>query len=184
MTGRCLLRPIRALAISQRGTAAVELALILPVMLALIFTCMEGGYYVYTEHQVIKGVRDGARFAGRQSFTNISCTQSPSAALSTAIKNVTVYGKVTPVTGVTPRVSTWTVPDTANQSNTTITVTCAASSAVSGSGSYTGIYKTLNGAPVVTISAKVKYPALFTAITGLPVTLFIGASDQAAVMGV
>lgn len=175
--------PPKALLPNRHGAAAVEFALMLPAMLALLFTCMEAGYYLYTEHQIIKGVRDGARFAGRQSFTNLSCTTGPSATLATAIKDVTVFGTVSPATGQTARVSTWTVPDTAGQSTTTVAVTCAPASAVSGSGSYTGIYATLNGAPVVTVSAKVKYPALFSRMTGMGVNIFIGASDQAAVMG-
>lgn len=154
----------------------MELALILPAMLALMFTCMEGGIYVYSEHQVIKGVRDGARYAGRQSFSNISCTQSPSSALTTTIRNVTVYGKVSPTANDKPRISTWTVPDTANQSYTTVSVSCASTS--------TGIYTVLGNAPVVTVSAKVQYPALFSQITGIPLTIYLGSSDQAAVMGV
>lgn len=129
-------------------------------------------------------MRDGARYAGRQSFSSLSCTQAPSAALVTAIKNVTVYGKVSPTSTDTPRISTWTVPDTAGQSTTTITVTCAAAGAVSGSGSYTGIYTVLGGAPVIKVSASVQYPSLFKQLTSFGTAKLIGASDQAAVMGV
>ncbi|WP_068083343.1 TadE/TadG family type IV pilus assembly protein [Novosphingobium rosa] len=175
---------LSALMADRSGAAAVEMALIMPAMLALMFTCMEGGVYLYTEHQVIKGVRDGARFAGRQRFTSISCTQNPSATLTTTIQNVTVYGKVSPGTGDAPRISTWTVPDTTGQSNTTISVSCASANAVSGTGSYTGLYAVLGGAPVVTISARVRYPTLFSRITGIPAAMYVGASDQAAVMGV
>lgn len=164
----------------QSGSASAEMALMIPMLLALMFTCMEAGLYLFTEHKVVKGVHDGARYAARQNFQNYDATVCSSGTvgttLQTQIQNVTAYGEVTVSAGDKPRVSTWTVPDTSGQSYTKITVTCP---------SYTtGIYSTLTYAPVVTVSAKVKYPSLFSTITGLPTSIFVGASDQASVMGV
>src|ERR1700741_5157918 len=109
---------------NQRGSASVEMAMMMPMLLGLMFTCMEGGLYLFTEHKVVKGVRDGARYAARQNFANFSCG-SPTVAsgLEPQIKKVTAYGEVPVTAGDKPRVSTWTVPDTSGQSNTTVTVT-------------------------------------------------------------
>ena len=55
-----------------RAAAAVEMALILPMAFALLFTTMEAGYYFQTEHKAIKYVREGARYASRLSLIHIS----------------------------------------------------------------------------------------------------------------
>ena len=86
---------------SERGTAGAEMALILPVLFALIFTLAEAGNYMWTEHKVVKGVRDGARYAARLSFSNYDCPASagatqllPNGAERTAIQNMTRTGRV------------------------------------------------------------------------------------------
>ncbi len=157
----------------------MEMALVLPFLLALMFTCLEGAHYLYTEHQIVKGVRDGARFAARHDFSNYSCgSTTVPGGLETTIKNVTVYGKVTVSAGDFPRVSTWTVPDTSGQSITTVSVSCPATAVT------TGIYKKLANAPRVTVSATVSYPSLFGAVSGLTSSFKVHAEHQAAVMGV
>ena len=57
----------------ESGTAAAELALCLPMVMALMFGSFEAGNYMLTEHKVIKGVRDGARYAARLPFANFDC---------------------------------------------------------------------------------------------------------------
>jgi len=155
------------------------MVLVLPFLLLLIFGCLEGAHYLYTQHQIVKGVRDGARFAARQDFSNFSCSSTtvPSA-LETTIKNVTVYGKTTVSGSDTPRVSNWTVPDTAGQSITSVTVSCPATAIT------TGIYKKLTNAPRVTVTADVTYPSLFEALGVLTSSFAVHASDQAAVTGI
>ena len=45
----------------------------------IMFGSVEVGNYFYNEHMLVKGVRDGARFAARQAFTNYAgCTSTPS----------------------------------------------------------------------------------------------------------
>jgi len=168
------MRLARSFLADDSGNAAVEMALILPFLLMLTFAGLEGAHYLYVEHQVVKGVRDGARFASRQSFTIYSCgsTSVSNSSTETTIKNVTRYGTPTVATGQKPLVSTWT------DAGTTVTVNCP-STAIT-----TGIYSTMANAPRVTVTANISYPSLFEVITGLRSTFRLYATDQAAVMGV
>jgi Flp pilus assembly protein TadG len=158
----------------QRGAAAAEMALMIPLLLVLMFTCFEGAHYLYIEHQVVKGVRDGARFAGRQNFSEFSCSSSSisDSTLETSIKDVAIYGKVAVTGSDAPRVSTWTTADTS------VIVSCPATAIT------TGIYKNMTNAPQVTVSATVPYPSLFNALSGLDTSFHVFAQDQAAVMGI
>ena len=151
----------------QHGTAAVEMALMLPLLITLLFGGLEGAHYLYVEHQVVKGVRDGARYAGRLPFADVSCG-TVSASAETAIKEVTRTGQTS---GGTSRVRGWT--------NAQVTVTPACVTAIQ-----TGIYKTMTGAPRITVSATVPYTSLFRSVTGIDVNAKVHASQQAAAMGV
>lgn len=157
--------------IDQAGAAAAEMALVLPMLLALMFGCLEGAHYLYIEHQIVKGVRDGARFAARQSFTNYSCSSTSvgSSSVETEIKNVTRTGQVS---GGASRVSGWTDADV------TVSVSCP-STAIT-----TGIYSDFTNAPQVTVSSTVAYPSLFGTLSGLTTSFKVHSRDQAAVMGV
>lgn len=57
---------------ASRGSAAAEMALLAPLLLALLFGSVELGNYFYNEHKLLKSVRDGARFAARQQFSNFA----------------------------------------------------------------------------------------------------------------
>ncbi len=54
-------RQIRSLRRSRDGNAAVEFALILPVLLALVFGCLEFGMIAYTYNATGSVARDAAR---------------------------------------------------------------------------------------------------------------------------
>lgn len=169
MTGRA-----RSFLSDDRGTAAVELALVLPFLMMLTFGGLEGAQYLYVEHQVVKGVRDGARYAARQSFSIYSCGSASvsNSTIETQIKNVTRYGTPSVATGQKPMVSTWT------DAGTTVTVSCP-STAIT-----TGLYTGFSNAPRVTVAANISYPSLFETITGLRSTFRLYATDQAAVVGI
>lgn len=168
---------------SEDGNSAVEMALVTPMLLTLMFGSFELGNYFLDNHIVTKGVRDGARYAARLSIDNYSCPSgSASGSLisgSSAIKEVTRTGKADG-TG-TPRLATWT-----SSATVTITVACKSVS------TYPGIYKGLPAdVPVVTVSATVPYNSIFgrlgwtigqhvTAVA----TLNLNAKSQAAVMGI
>jgi Flp pilus assembly protein TadG len=116
------MRVLRSLLSSQSGNAAVETALVTPMVMALLFMCFEGGHYLYVEHQVAKGVRDGARFAGRAPFTQYTCSTINST-LTTQIKEITRTGKLS---GGVSRVAGW------DNTEVFVTVSCPATAVTTG----------------------------------------------------
>ena len=154
----------------RRGAAGAEMALILPLLLALMFGGLEAGAYLWTEHKVIKGVRDGARFAARQPFAGCA---SPTGTRLTQIQNLTRTGHLT---GGAPRVSGW------SNADVTVTVTCVARDINGFSGS--GLYKAqTSGAPHVTVSTRIAYPSLFGMLGFDTTGVVVRASANAAVTG-
>ena len=147
------------------------MALVLPFLVVLMFGGAELGYYFYNQHQVVKGVRDGARYAGRQSFVSLNC-DTPSTIPSdveTAIKEITRTGQIS---GGTARVPGWVNGDI------TVTVTCPATAIT------TGIYQEETNAPQVNVAASVSYDSLFDGVGVIDSTYTLSASQQAAVMGI
>lgn len=156
---------------NQHGAAGAEMALMLPMLTALLFGGMEGGYYFWSEHRVVKAVRDGARYAGRQSWDQYDCSsRSIVAATATSIKNLTRTGTLDG-TGA-PMVPGW--------ADTHTTVTLAACNPATA----TGLFLTqANGAIRVTVSADVPYRSLFSTLGIDTAALRLRASQQAVVMG-
>ena len=141
----------------RRGSAAVEMALVTPFLLTLIFGSFELGNYFLDNHIVAKAVRDGARYAARQSYSAYSCSSITDSNVVTAIRNLVRTGQIT--SGGSPRVPGWSDATTIN-----IAVSCNSSFT-------TGIYRDITtttggtitaGAPVVTSSADVPYSSLFS----------------------
>jgi len=155
----------------SRGAAAVEMALVTPLVMIIMFGSFELGNYFLQEHVVTKAVRDGARYAARRSFAEFPAC-APSTTVERETRNVTRTGVV--ADGGTPRIANWTSP-------ASVTVTAACNT----SGTYTGIYTDVAiGAPVVTVSATVTYNTLFGTLGLGGGTLTLTAQSQAAVMGV
>ena len=158
------------------GAAAAEMALIIPLALALIFTTFEGAYYMICEHRVVKGVRDASRYAARLDLTHFSCPSSyvesptgvPTVTLA-SIKDLTRTGKLTG--------GTVTVPGWGTDSNdVTIAVTCLSGQR--------GIYDATGGnAPRVSVSTRVVYPSLMGSMGFTAATIYIGAAAQSPVIG-
>lgn len=172
-----MMRALSLFARNQHGAAGAEMALVLPLLLVLMFGSFEIANYFWLEHQVVKAVRDGARFAGRQTFTVYACdTPIADSTIETQIKNLTTTGEIS---GGTTKVSGW-----ANE-HVTVTVTCP-DEALDGSGAgvvTTGIYRGMANAPIVTVSTTVAYPSLF-AMLGFDTTgVNLAASSRSAVMG-
>lgn len=160
----------------MRGTAAVEMALITPMMIALMFGSFELGNYFLSEHVVVKAVRDGARYAGRLPFGEYDCANSANSARDDKIQNVVRTGRVTDISSDKPRLRGWTnaIEDS------TITVNVACSAATTG-----GIYKDkAGGAPVVTVSASVPYDSLLGIVGLANPSLTLNATAQATVNGI
>ena len=151
----------------QNGAAAAEMALIIPLALALIFTTFEGAYYMICEHRVVKGVRDAARYAARLDLSNYACPGGTFSGSTATVQNLARTGVLS---GGSPAVSGWV------NSDVTIAVTC-----LSGQG---GIYAATSGnAPRVKVSTRLAYPSLMGSMGFSPATIYIGAAAQSPVIG-
>jgi Flp pilus assembly protein TadG len=160
---------------SQSGSAAVEMALVTPLLVGLMFGAFELGYYFYNEHILVKSVRDAARFGARQIalFSPATCIAGPvTAAPAPTIDNVARYGKAIITVSDKPKILGWSTA-------VTVTLSCPAI------GSYSGIYKGKANVPVVTVTASnVSYPSLFQMVGITSNSLKLNASSQSAVMGI
>ena len=145
----------------------------LPIMLALLFGAFEAGHFFWTQHKVVKAVRDGARFATRLDVASLCNGSSAimSSAVEGQIQNMTVSGQVG--TGGVAKVPGW--------SSSTVDVDVDCASFVD-----TGIYSDLGGAgPLVTVSAgAVSYPSIFAGLGFIDGTFTISAKSSAAVTGI
>lgn len=148
------------------------MALVLPLLLVILFGCLELGNYFMNEHRLVKAVRDGARFAARQDFTNYPDCSTVSTTARDATRNVVMNGVMAGGTIITPNIQA---------SDIDVTTSCATSA---GGQTMSGIYAgRTTGAQIVTVSASVNYqPVLAIAgFTGIGVSL--NAASQAAVSG-
>jgi Flp pilus assembly protein TadG len=159
---------LRAFKRHQGGAAAAEMALVIPLLLVIMFGGLEAGHYFYNEQKIIKAVRDGARFAGRQRFDAYTCPSDVPLATATLIQEKTRTGKLS---GGAPLIANWT-----DNKDVTITVTCP--------GNTGGIFVgAAGGARVVTVAAKASYPSLFETLGFIDSTRSVNANAQAVVMG-
>nr|WP_298897292.1 TadE/TadG family type IV pilus assembly protein [uncultured Altererythrobacter sp.] len=162
--------PFRRFINNTRGAAAAEMALILPLSILLLFTGLEAGHYFYQQHQVVKALRDGARYAARQSFDDMTCG-TPNGTVVTNVQNLTVYGTLG--TG-SPRINTWAPADV------TVTVDCS----VTGTFAQTGIYDATDTARKVVLTTTVNYNSLFNGLGVITDSYSLNARQEAAVMGI
>ena len=157
---------IRLFLNDQHGAAAAEMALIMPLVIVMLFATFEGAYFVITEHQVVTGVRNAARYAARLDFSQYACPAATFSGSTATVQNLARTGQLT---GGTSRVQGWVNGDI------TVTVTCA---------SQTGIYTAVgNYAPKVRVSSRFNYPSLMGQLGFTQATLPIGASAESPVMG-
>ena len=162
------MRRAKSFGINQSGAAAAEMALILPLALALLFTTFEGSYYMICEHRVVKGVRDAARYAARLDLSNYAC---PGATFSGSTATVQNLARTGALSGGTAMVQGWV------NSDVTVAVTCA-----TGQG---GIYAATGGnAPRVRVSTRLVYPSLMSSFGFTNATTYIGAEAQSLVIGI
>ena len=69
---------------SRRGTATLETALVLPLLLLLTFALIEYGWLFLRAQEITNGARQGARIAVRPDATNADVQASITAAMETA----------------------------------------------------------------------------------------------------
>lgn len=164
---------LAALLRSTRGAAAAEMALIIPLMLILMMGSFELGNFFMSEHKLVKAVRDGARFAARQSFSNyVSCSGDAGGTVRDDTRNVVMTGLLA---GGSARLVNW------NASTISVTQRCTTTA---NSTPLSGIYRgAANGAPIVTVSATVLYTPVLASYGFRGVGLNLNAKQEAAVMG-
>lgn len=171
--------------LAQSGSAAVEMALCLPLLLGLAFGSVELGNYFLSEHVLVKAVRDGARFAARQSFTAYDCTDGSAdqAIVVTPTENVVRTGLPAGGTDRLPNWSTATFSVTVECIQQVTTGKDSAGNAVTEQ--MEGIYAgSTDGAQVVTVSASVPYRPVLAAFGFSGFGLSLNASQEATVSGI
>lgn len=165
---------------NNSGAAGVEMALMLPLLLVLMFGPFEMANYFWTEHKAIKGVRDGARYAARLNFSNFECGATmceTDTDFEGQVKNLTRTGLVT---GGQPSIANWVNDDVFVE---VMPATSAVDGSVDGSVT-TGIYRGLPTAPRVLVSTTVSYTPLFGLLGFDTSEITVSVSSQAAVMGI
>lgn len=144
------------------GTAGAEMALLLPLVTVILFGGIEMGHFFWTEHQVIKTVRNGTRVAARQPFGNFTCGADNLGAADDDVRAVVRTGTFDDTQD--PVVRGW-EGGGAGSDGITIAVICDDGSSYSQSGIYRDASDT--GSPAipfamkVQITATVSYPSLF-----------------------
>ncbi len=154
------------------GQAAAEMALVFPLLLVLMFGSVELGNYFYQEHIVVDAVRDGARFAGRQSLDDVNCA-GVDTDVETSVKRATRL--ISPNAADTPenrRIGNWDSDDTVE-----VIVTC------SDNEGFTGLYANMTELPRVRVEATVPYNSLFTYLGFGNLNVNIAAASEAASVG-
>ena len=173
-------RPIMC---DRSGSAAVEMALITPLLLVILFGSVEVGNFFYNEHRLTKAVRDGARYAARQSFTNYSGCTGTAAAVPTALLDST---KLIVRKGMLDSSEPDLLANWANGS-TIFTVMMQCSTAAGGT-TLGGIYNgnnvgTAGFAPRVIVTASLPYQPILGAFGFTGSGVFLNAAQQSAVTG-
>ena len=161
------------------GAAAVELAMVLPFLLVLMFGSAELGKYFLDEHGLVKQVRDGARYAARLPLeANYSCPSTVNAGAQTLITNVTRTGTVTGSGTGRFDATYWTRNCAGSAQTLAITVRCVSND------DYDGIYQSLAGdIPVVKVSATIGYRSVLGALGVPTANLCLRAESGAPVIG-
>lgn len=157
----------------EAGTAAVELVLVLPLLLLLMFAGLEGGHFVWTQHKLAVAVRDGARFAARAPIDGLCDGATVVLASDTEdrIKLLTRTGQISDPDAA-PVVPGW-ADDEVN-----VSVNCEAFVD-------TGVYSDLDAAgPVVSVAAvAVPYPSVLGMLGLIDPTVSLTAQSHAAGIG-
>ncbi|MFM5949600.1 MAG: TadE/TadG family type IV pilus assembly protein [Novosphingobium sp.] len=157
----------------ETGSASVEFALILPLLILLLFMGSEAGHFVWTQHKLTEGVRNGVRYASRLPIDKLC--DGPTSVLADPELSEVVQITRTGRAGDGQALATvpgWTAG--------TVSVTVSCEAFVD-----TGIYTNLDArGPIVTVRAmNVPYPSLFKALGQLPGTIRLNATANTAGIG-
>jgi len=156
--------------------------MVTPLLLVVLFSAVEMGNYFYDEHKLSKAVRDGARYAARQRFTNFSgCTGTLADPFYTQTKTIVQKGTLNSADA--DLLPNW------SDASTTFAVTMGCQTTLDMGGGNTsapsGIYAGMaSGAPTVTVTASLPYRSLIGTAFGFSGNGFrLNATQHAAVAG-
>jgi len=173
------------------ASAAAEMALVFPMLLALMFGSVELGNFFVEQHAIEKQVRDGARFAARLAIAeDYSCSSDPTTVFAdpdaeNQIINVTKTGAVSG-SGNPRWTDYWDRNCTAGAPTVTVNIRCVAKDDIDTDATgNTGIYTSLDGdIPEVTVSGAVKYQSVLGTLGfDTAPNLCLRAESDAAVQG-
>jgi Flp pilus assembly protein TadG len=164
---------VRSLLKDCRAAAAAEMALVLPLLLLIMFSSIELGNYFMNEHKLVEAVRNGARFAARQSFSNYTaCSGAPDGTVVSDTRNVVMNGYLSGGTVITPNIQA---------ADIDVSTSCIS---VAGGETMTGIYVGRpGGAQKVTVAASVNYRPVISAVGFTGIGFKLNAKSEAAVSG-
>ena len=158
---------------NRSGQAAAEMALVMPILLVLLFGAAEVGHYFYQEHIVVDAVRDGARYAARQSLDDVNCA-GVETGVETSVKKATrLISPNAADTAANRRISNWDSDETVE-----VSVSCSENE------DFAGIYVNMADLPRVRVEATVAYSSLLGFIGLGDLGLNLVAASEAAVVGV
>jgi Flp pilus assembly protein TadG len=180
MSGNLLRRFTR----DRSGSAAAEMALVMPLLLIIMMGSVELGNYFLDEHVLVKGVRDGARYAARQSFSNYSGCSGTAADVPQAVIDNT---KLIVRKGSLDSTDSDLLPNWDNATASfTVQMTCTDTAGGTGmSGIYAGnIVGAANEAPVVIVTASLPYRGVLSSFGFTGIGYSLNASQQASVTGI
>jgi Flp pilus assembly protein TadG len=89
----------------QRGLAASEFVIVLPVVLLLLFATAELGRAFYQYNTLTKAVRNGARYLAEQATQGSTGVINITGAIAAATRNMVVYGNT--AGGGEPLLESW-----------------------------------------------------------------------------
>ena len=175
------MRSIARILDDKRGAAAAEMALVAPLLLIIGMGAVEMGNYFLDEHRLIKAVRDGARYAARQDFTNYTSTTcsttTPANVPSTLKSNTQTIVQQGLLSGGTDLLPKWA------SATFTVQFYCPVTDVT-----LTGIYTNASGASppaVVIVTATVPYSPVALSGFGFNATGYnLYAREQAPVTGI
>ena len=168
------MRRLRALFADRKGAAAVEMVMVTPLLLVIMFGATEMGRFFWSEHQLIKAVRDASIYASRQPIANFTCPSTVSAAVVNDVRDLVRTGVLS---GGTDKLANW----SGAGASINVSMTCVTASGGTALG---GIYTANFGqVPVLTINATLPYNSIMHGF-GVDKSFTMKANQQAVVMGV
>ncbi len=164
---------------NRRGSAGAEMAMVLPLLLAILFGSVEIGNYFRSEHILLKGVRTGAVYAARQDvLANYNCAAGTPIVPSGILGDTKTLVRTGALSGGSDLLPKWT------DGSTTFSITVSCVTAAGGT-TLSGIYLVNGGhVPVISVSANLPYRSVLGTL-GIPSpNVRLKAAQQAAATGI